>query len=81
MKDTARILDELMQRLGYKEYVVQAGDWGAMVARELGAKYSERCKVMHLNWCPGALPEGVQDVTERERWCEERKGNWRTEHM
>ncbi|KAF2214260.1 hypothetical protein CERZMDRAFT_37823 [Cercospora zeae-maydis SCOH1-5] len=81
VKDTARVLDELMQRLGYTEYAVQAGDWGAMVARELGATFAGRCKVMHLNWCPGALPEGVQDVTERERWCEERKGIWRTEHV
>ncbi|KAM3422195.1 hypothetical protein BST61_g2562 [Cercospora zeina] len=65
VKDTARVLDQLMLRLGYTEYAVQAGDWGAMVARELGATFAQRCK----------------DVTEREAWCEERKGKWRTEHV
>lgn len=79
-KDTARIFDALMQRLGYNEYCVQAGDWGQFVARELGAQYSARCKVVHLNWCPGALPEDVE-LTEREARCKAQGENWRTEHV
>lgn len=80
VKDTARIFDTLMQRLGYDRYCVQAGDWGAMVAREIGAQYEKRCKVMHLNWCPGALPDGVEP-TEREARCAAQGQNWRTEHV
>lgn len=80
MKDTARIFDALMQRLGYHRYCVQAGDWGQFVARELGAQYSERCEVVHLNWCPGALPEDV-NPTEREATCKAKGENWRTAHV
>lgn len=80
MKDTARVFDTLMGRLGYTRYAVQAGDWGAMVARELGAQYSEKCRVIHLNWSPGKLPEGGE-MTERERKCAEKGERWRTEHV
>ena len=80
VKDTARIFDALMQRLGYDKYCVQAGDWGAMVAREIGAQYETRCRVMHLNWCPGALPEGTAP-TEREAKCAAKGQNWRTNHV
>ncbi|KXT16012.1 hypothetical protein AC579_9520 [Pseudocercospora musae] len=80
VKDTARVFDTLMRRLGYEKYCVQAGDWGAMVARELGAQFSERCSVMHLNWCPGALPGGAE-MTERERKCKEKGEIWRSEHV
>jgi pimeloyl-ACP methyl ester carboxylesterase len=31
LQDTARIYDQLMERLGYKAYVAQAGDWGHWV--------------------------------------------------
>lgn len=80
MKDTARIFNALMQRLGYSQFCVQAGDWGQFVARELGAQYSERCKAVHLNWCPGALPEDVEP-TEREAKCKAKGESWRTQHV
>lgn len=68
LQDTARIFDELMQRLGYKSYVAQGGDWGHWVVRELGAKYSERCKAVHTNMCPSEPP--VKDQSE---WTEREK--------
>lgn len=80
MKDTARIFDALMRRLGYNRYCVQAGDFGQFVARELGAQYAQRCKVVHLNWCPGALPDDVQP-TEREATCKAKGDDWRTAHV
>ncbi|CAK3777576.1 alpha beta-hydrolase [Lecanosticta acicola] len=80
MKDTARIFHKLMTRLGHDKYCVQAGDWGQFIARELGAKYADSCKVIHLNYCPGALPEGVE-LTERERKCAAKGQDWRTAHV
>ncbi|SMQ56185.1 unnamed protein product [Zymoseptoria tritici ST99CH_3D7] len=71
-----------MLSLGYQYYAVQAGDWGAMVARELGAQYSEHCRVMHLNWCPGSVPEAERgEESEREKKCREQREAWRTKHV
>ena len=85
VKDTARIFHALVLRLGYKQYCVQAGDWGQFVARELGANpaYGESCKAIHLNYCPGALPDTVteDDLTDRERGAREKGIDWRTNHI
>ncbi|KAF2233017.1 alpha/beta-hydrolase [Viridothelium virens] len=80
MKDTARLFHKLLERLGYDQYCVQAGDWGQFVARELGAQYSDHCQVIHLNYCPGAVPEGIEP-TQREREIQARGVNWRTMHL
>ncbi|KAL9084292.1 MAG: hypothetical protein Q9165_008120 [Trypethelium subeluteriae] len=80
MKDTARLFHKLLERLGYDQYCVQAGDWGQFVARELGAQYSDHCRVVHLNYCPGSLPEGTEP-TQREREIQARGVNWRTMHL
>ncbi|KJX98253.1 epoxide hydrolase like protein [Zymoseptoria brevis] len=80
VKDTARIFHQLMLSLDYQHYAVQAGDWGAMFARELGTQYSESCRVMHLNWCPGSVPEAERGgETEREKKCREQGEGWRNE--
>ncbi|KAK4495309.1 hypothetical protein PRZ48_013640 [Zasmidium cellare] len=80
MKDTARLFHKLMGRLGYDKYCVQAGDWGQFVARELGAKYSDSCRTVHLNFCPGTLPEGVEAV-DREAKVAAKAVDWRTNHI
>lgn len=79
-KDTARIFNKLMERLCYTKYCVQASDWGQFVARELGAPYSDKCRVIHLNYCPGAPPDGMV-LTERESKAKEKGENWRTRHV
>ncbi|KAK3625228.1 hypothetical protein LTR56_012022 [Elasticomyces elasticus] len=85
MKDTARVFNTLMLRLGYNQYCVQAGDWGQFVARELGANaaYAGACKVVHLNYCPGALPSELSDseLTKREIACRAKGVDWRTSHV
>lgn len=83
VKDTARVFHTLMLRLGYETYAVQAGDWGQFVARELGANPAYGAKVIHLNWCPGALPEELRDddLEPRERQARDRGINWRSEHI
>lgn len=44
---------ELMRRLGYRQYGVQGGDWGASISRELGRVRPEVIGV-HLNMVPNA---------------------------
>ncbi|MFJ6838616.1 epoxide hydrolase family protein [Streptomyces sp. NPDC091209] len=45
---------ELMERLGYRRYGAQGGDWGGAVSRELGRAYPDRVTGVHLNLLPGA---------------------------
>ncbi|MGW1064833.1 epoxide hydrolase family protein [Streptomyces aureus] len=45
---------ELMERLGYRRYGAQGGDWGGAVSRELGRAYPDRVTGVHLNLLPGS---------------------------
>ncbi|MET7390718.1 epoxide hydrolase family protein [Streptomyces sp. NPDC005529] len=44
----------LMERLGYRRYGAQGGDWGGAVSRELGRAHPERLIGVHLNLLPGS---------------------------
>jgi epoxide hydrolase len=65
----------LMEELGYSQYGVQGGDWGAGISRELGRIRPERVIGVHLNLIPGggATHEPTEDElaplepAERER--------------
>ncbi|KAF6821834.1 putative epoxide hydrolase [Colletotrichum musicola] len=80
LQDNARVFDTLMKRLGYNEYMVQCGDWGSFVGRELGSRYTDSCKLVHLNFAPSVLPEGAEH-TERERKLAERRSDWLNNHL
>lgn len=73
---------ELMARLGYDEYMVQCGDWGHFVGRELGSneKFNKACKLIHFNFAPSPLPEGVE-YTEREKAVAARVDDWVENHI
>ena len=45
----ARAWAELMQRLGYRQWVAQGGDWGAGVTTAIGTLKPEGCRAIHLN--------------------------------
>lgn len=49
VRKIASVFDDLMDRLGYDRYVVQGGDWGALIAAVLGATYSDRVDAIHTN--------------------------------
>jgi pimeloyl-ACP methyl ester carboxylesterase len=79
-RTTAGLMDRLMTEiLGHERYMVQGGDWGAIVGSWIGCDYSARCAAMHLNligWRPsiqnsGALgseeTEAIQSMIDRER--------------
>ena len=65
----------LMDRLGYARYGVQGGDWGGLIARELGRTHPDRVIGVHLNLLarahaseePAADELAALDPAERER--------------
>jgi pimeloyl-ACP methyl ester carboxylesterase len=54
----ARAWATLMQRLGYKRYVAQGGDWGGIVTDLLAAQAPEGLIGIHTNF-PGAIPPDI----------------------
>ncbi len=54
----ASALAELMRRLGYKRFVAQGGDWGAMIADLMGVQAPPELIGIHSNM-PGALPPEI----------------------
>jgi pimeloyl-ACP methyl ester carboxylesterase len=61
----AEAFAELMGRLGYERYGAQGGDWGAMLAPELGRIDSERVIGVHVNAATmGFIPFGPVDPDE-----------------
>lgn len=58
------IFIELMNRLGYDRYGVQAGDWGAPIVAHIARNNSIQVVGMHTETCRGGPPVGVADPTE-----------------
>ena len=54
---TARMFMEVMARLGYDRYGVQAGDVGASVAHNMAVYDADHVAGLHLNSCGGAPPD------------------------
>jgi pimeloyl-ACP methyl ester carboxylesterase len=59
----ARAWHELMQRLGYKRYVAQGGDWGAIISEIMAIQAPAGLLGVHTNM-PGTVPP---DVVQRVR--------------
>jgi len=54
----ARIVAQLMARLGYQRYGAQGGDWGAAIVRQLGLVDPEHLIGLHSNMCLAGAPAG-----------------------
>lgn len=54
----ARAWDVLMKRLGYKNYVSQGGDWGAIISQVMAVQAPEGLLGIHTNM-PGTVPPEV----------------------
>jgi len=65
---TARAWAVLMQRLGYRHYVAQGGDWGAFVATAMAQQKSRGLSAIHLNFAqtmPDKLPSHLEPDQKR----------------
>ena len=49
---------ELMQRLGYRQYVSQGGDWGAIISQVMAVQAPKGLLAIHTNM-PGTVPPSV----------------------
>ena len=56
-----RAFHELMQRLGYNEYVAQGGDWGAIIAEVMAVQAPKGLLAIHINM-PGTVPPSVLNL-------------------
>jgi pimeloyl-ACP methyl ester carboxylesterase len=54
----ARAWHVLMQRLGYKKYASQGGDWGAIISEVMAVQAPDGLLGIHINM-PGTVPPGV----------------------
>lgn len=54
---------ELMERLGYRRYGTQGGDWGSAISREIGRIHPDRVIGVHLNHIPGSSAAEEPDPT------------------
>jgi pimeloyl-ACP methyl ester carboxylesterase len=59
----ARAWAELMQRLGYRRYVAQGGDWGALVVDQMGVQAPAGLLGIHTN-LPGAVPPDIDKAVQ-----------------
>lgn len=57
----AELAQKLMMKLGYTEYVTQAGDWGFHITRTLMLHYPQHCKANHVNMDEGLPPSFLKN--------------------
>ena len=55
----ARVVAQLMSRLGYTRYGAQGGDWGAAIVRQLGLIDADHLMGLHSNMCLAGAPAGA----------------------
>ena len=58
-----------MTELGYDTYGAQGGDWGAVVTRNIGAKFPERAIGVHMNMMVGGQPPA--EMTDEDKKAQE----------
>ena len=79
-RQIAESMHKLMSRLHYRHYVVQGGDWGAMIAWTIAHSYPNSAKAIHLNLLSLPKPdfESEPEYTDFERRSLEQHENFDT---
>lgn len=62
----ARAWASLMDRLGYRRYGAQGGDWGSGITTAMGAQDSEHCAGIHITLAMGVRPDTQGEPTPEE---------------
>ncbi len=65
----AHLLAALMERMGYEEYAIAGGDWGAIINRHVANNYPDRLIGLHSNMILADQPSDVEQrdaVTKEE---------------
>jgi microsomal epoxide hydrolase len=57
----ADVMAALMERIGYDQYGVQGGDWGAIIGRVLAGNHSDHVLGLHSNFILAGPPPGSTD--------------------
>ncbi|MBF6347602.1 MULTISPECIES: epoxide hydrolase family protein [Nocardia] len=68
---------ELMERLGYREFVAHGGDWGGNITSVLAGRFPDRVLGIHTTFAealPGSSTDGLTAVERR--WAEETRDFW-----
>ncbi|KAI4199314.1 MAG: hypothetical protein LQ350_004696 [Teloschistes chrysophthalmus] len=73
----AETCHNLMQKLGYTQYVTQGGDWGYWITRTIAHLYPTACKATHINMMDISPPPSTSSLTPLERTGLDRT-NWFT---
>jgi len=63
-----RMWGQLMDRLGYDQYVAQGGDWGSIITQSMGQTETQHCAGIHITLPIVAPdPQTMDNLTEREQ--------------
>jgi pimeloyl-ACP methyl ester carboxylesterase len=75
----ARAWAELMNRLDYRRYGAQGGDWGSRISWELGRQAPEHVVGVHVNMLVAADPPDCVELTPEEQLQVERRRRFNEE--
>ncbi|KAJ4982691.1 epoxide hydrolase 6 [Stagonosporopsis vannaccii] len=74
-EDAARVMDKLMNTLGFHRYIAQGGDVGSFVATTLALKH-DSCVAVHLNLLQQIEPPKGIELSEKEKEHVKRAQKW-----
>jgi len=76
---TARAWAVLMERLGYRRYVAQGGDWGAYVTTAMAQQQPRGLAAIHLNF-PLVIPDKIpRTLSPEQRRALDQLNQWRNQ--